>query len=535
MSSENGAAPGAGGGRGSRPDVAIIGAGLGGIAAAVNLKRRDLHRFTVYEKSAGPGGTWWDNRYPGAECDVPSHLYSFSFRPGEWSRTHARQAEIQQYLEDVVDGEGIRRHIRFGTAIADATWIEDERRYRLCTTDGEECRADVVISALGMLNVPQYPDWPGMDRFRGVMFHTARWEPEHDLSGKTIAVVGAGSSATQVVPAIAPTVGELLVFQREPAWVVPKGDHDFSPQELAQFRRPLAKRRERLKLVWGLDRGNRAAQPDTPTAAKMRRICLDHIDQAFRDRPELKPIMTPGYAFRCKRLVVSSSYYPALVRDNVQLIPRGVAGLTETGIVDVDGVERRVDGVILATGFRPWDFLSTIQVRGRAGRTLHGVWGDEPEAFLGLTVPGFPNFFMLYGPNTNGGCVSFTLERQAEYAARAVAHMARRRLGVLEVRSAATQLYNRVLSRRLDSMDAWQSSCHSYYHGPTGKNVTQWPWNHSAYLAVSRLLGPWTMRGEARRTVPEASSGGTPLPHSAAGGGEAETLSPSESRSHALS
>jgi cation diffusion facilitator CzcD-associated flavoprotein CzcO len=493
--------------------VAIIGAGLGGIATAANLKRRGFNDFTVYEKSSGPGGTWWDNDYPGAECDVPSHLYSFSFKLADWSRSHARQDEIQRYVENVIDSFGIRPHLRLNTAITQATWVESEQRYRLIAEGGEAFSADVLVSAVGMLNVPQYPDWPGMDEFQGPMFHTARWEHNHDLVGKRIAVVGAGSSATQVVPALAAVASKLYAFQREAAWVVPKNDHDFSAEELGQFRRPLAKRRERWRIVRGLDRGNRAADPDSDAAAAARQMCLDHIDEVFGDRPELKAVMTPPYPFRCKRIIVSSSYYPALVRANVELVPKGVTSLTPTGIVDVDGVEREVDAVVLATGFRPWDFLTTIDLIGRSGRSLHGVWGDEPEAFLGLTVAGFPNLFMLYGPNTNGGCVSFTLERQAEYAARAVARMARQDLAVLEVRRSVMHAYNRVLSRRLAAMKGWEANCHNYYHGPTGKNVTQWPWNHSTYLGVTRLLGPWTMKSERRTApAPELASGALPQP-----------------------
>jgi cation diffusion facilitator CzcD-associated flavoprotein CzcO len=501
----------------SCPRVAIIGAGLGGIAAAVNLKRRGLERFTVYEKSGGAGGTWWDNDYPGAECDVPSHLYSFSFKLAEWSRTHARQAEIQAYVESVIDTFGIRPHLRLGTGIASATWIEPRQRYELLTEGGERLSADVIISALGMLNVPQYPSWPGMDLFIGPLFHTARWEHEHDLRGKRIAVVGAGSSATQVVPSLAPIAQRLYVFQREAPWVVPKGDRDYSDDELRRFRRPFAKRLERLRVVRALDRGNRAADPDSAQAAAARAVCLDHIEQAFRERPELAPVMTPNYPFRCKRLIVSSSYYPALTRPNVEVVPNGVTAITRTGIVDSLQVERQVDAVVMATGFRPWDFLTTIEVTGRAGRSLHGVWGDEPEAFLGLTVAGFPNFFMLYGPNTNGGCVSFTLERQAEYAARAVARMARLGATELEVGHGLMRAYNRILARRLASMDAWESSCHNYYHGPTGKNVTQWPWNHSTYWAATRVLGPWALRSRRQAASnPEVSSAMAPASRTSA-------------------
>ena len=489
--------------RSTPPTVAIIGAGLGGIGTAVKLTQAGITSFTVFEKSEGPGGTWWDNRYPGAECDVPSHLYSFSFKLHDWSRTHAGQGEIQCYVEEVIDEFGLRPHLRLRTAVTRVVWHPQEAAYWLETETGERLRFEVVVSALGLLNVPRYPDWPGLDEFAGPKFHTARWEREHDLTGKRVAVVGAGSSATQVVPQLAPSVEKLVMFQREAPWVVPKNDHDFSDKELAHFRRPLAKRWERARVLWAIDRGYSTIDNEKSARAERERaVVTGHIESAFVDRPDLRAVMTPDYPFKCKRYVVSSNFYPALLRDNVEVVPRGVVSVREHAVVDEAGVEHPIDVLVMATGFQPWNFLASIEVVGDGGRELHGVWGDEPEAFLGLMVPGFPNFFMLYGPNTNGGCVSFTLERQAGFIAKAVARMARQGLDTVEVHATFAYLYKRVLDWRLRRMKAWESNCHNYFHGATGKNVTQWPWTHAAYGFWTWALGRLCMAGKPRKRSP---------------------------------
>jgi len=488
------------------PDVVVVGGGFGGIAAGVKLIRAGITTFTIFEQSDGPGGTWWDNRYPGAEVDVASHLYSYSFKDYDWSRTHVRQPELQRYLEEVVDEYRLRPHFRFGTAVRSVVWDEAEHRYTVGLASGEECRADVVISALGLLNVPRYPDWPGLADFGGPVFHTARWEHEHELTGRRVAVVGTGSTAAQVVPTIAPVVGRLLVFQREPGWVTPKGDRDYTPAERQAFRRPLARRRERARQFVRLERLQfRGAihRPGTKVNAAMEAVCRGYIDRVFEDRPDLREAVTPAYPFPGKRPVISSDYYRALRSDHVELVPRAVTRVTEGGVVDASGVEHPVDVLVLATGFRPANFLSTIEVVGREGRTIHEVWGDDPRAFLGITVHGFPNFYMLYGPNTNGGEIVHHLERQAEYAVRAVRRMARRRVTAVEVRRGAVDAYNRWLDRRLTGT-AWTVS-RNYYSSPSGRIVTQWPDGALLYGALTRTLGrvsSTTRRAAGRRAAP---------------------------------
>lgn len=482
------------------PRAAIIGAGLGGIAAAVHLKRLGVP-LTIFERSDGPGGTWWDNRYPGCTCDIASHYYSYSFRLHEWRGTHATQAEIQDYVEQVIDEFGIREDLRFGTPITRAEWDEDRSLYRLTTAAGEEHEAEILVSALGLLNHPRYPDWPGLDEFHGPAFHTARWEPEHDLTGKHVAVVGTGSTAAQVVPALAGTASKITMFSREPAWVMPKGDHAFSPQELTRFRKTRAKRLERLKIFLRVERTGLAADPQSRFHAQMETICRDYFDQMFADRPDLAAVLRPDYPFQCKRPLITSDLYPALKRDDVELIPHGVQRVTEAGLVDATGREHPVDAIVMATGFEPWNFLTSIDIVGRGGRSLHGVWGEEPEAFLGINVSGFPNLFVLYGPNTNVGSVTAVLERQSEYMAHAVRKMLKRGAATIDVPRPLMDLSNRAIDRA-NRARSWDGGCSNYYHSSTGRNVTQWPWTALGY-SLSTKVGSRLLRVGGRRAEPD--------------------------------
>lgn len=476
-----------------QPRVAIVGAGIGGIATAVYLVKQGFGDLTIFEKSAGVGGTWFENRYPGAECDVPSHVYSYSFHLSDWSRTHAGQGEIQRYLESVIDRFGLRHKLRLSTPVALASWDKESRTYGVETADGESHEFDVLVSAVGMLNIPRYPEWPGLEDFEGPKFHTARWEDEHDLADMRVAVVGTGSTATQLVPALAPRVKEVVLFQREPGWIVPKGDHDFDLPEIERYRRPLVKRLERWKVINGIDKGMRALDPASQGSREARDASLAYIESVFAERPDLAEAVTPRYPFRCKRLILTSNFYPSLLRDDVRIVTEAVASVTRDGIVDATGAEHKVDCLVMATGFQPWNFLANWDVRGREGRSLHEAWGEQPEAFMGLTVPGFPNFYMLYGPNTNGGCLTFTLECQARYVARAVRRMSRGRATALEVSGRTTRLYNRWLDRGLTEKP-WDSGCNNYYHSETGKNVTQWPWTHARYWAMTKFLGTLPLR-----------------------------------------
>jgi len=476
---------------GRTPDVVIVGGGFGGIAAGVKLLAAGIRTFTIVEKSDGIGGTWWDNTYPGAEVDVVSHLYSYSFKRNDWTRTHARRDELQRYLEGVVDDYGLRPHFRLKTKVERAVWDERSRRYVVHLDNGELLTANVLISAVGLLNHPNHPDWPGLDDFEGLKFHTARWRHDVDLTGMRVAVVGTGSTAVQLVPEIAPIVKQLYLFQREPGWIVPKGERDFTPEERAGLRRPLQRRIERLKKFWLLERnlwGGAIYRPGTKVNTMREQQCRAYIEREFADRPELRDAVTPGYPYPGKRPIFHSTFYSALKRDNVELVPRAVASVTPTGIVDVDGVEREIDVLIIATGFKAAEYLPDLEVVGVDGRTIHEVWDGEPYAFLGITVPGFPNFFMLYGPNTNGGEIVFFLERQSEYAVRVAKRIARGRVSAVEVRRSWTDLYNRWLQSRMKGT-SWQS-CRNYFTAASGRIVTQWPYGAVLYGLLTKALGP---------------------------------------------
>jgi len=477
------------------PQVVIVGAGFGGIAVGVKLKRAGIHSFTIFEKSLGPGGTWWDNRYPGAEVDVSSHLYSYSFKTYDWSRTHARQQELQGYLEEVIDDYGLRPHIRFGTTVDEAIWDERTHTYAVRLRGGDEVVAHVVVSALGLLNYPRYPDWSGLDTFDGPKFHTARWEHEHDLTGKRVAVVGTGSTATQIVPEIAPMVDHLYLFQREPGWVVPKGDRNFTQEERAALRKPWNHRRERIRLALLLERnqiGGAIHRPGTKMNSLREQQCRGFIDREFADRPDLREAVTPNYPYPGKRPILNSTFYGALKRDNVQLVPRAVARVTEHGVVDTAGDEYPIDVLVMATGFQPANYLASLEVTGVNGRTIHEAWNGEPRAVLGMTVPGFPNFYMLYGPNTNGGEIVFCLERQAEHVVQTVRRMLRHGATAVEVRPTFYEAYNRWIQRKMDGT-AWIVS-NNYYKSPSGRIVTQWPFGALLYGALTKTLAPLSER-----------------------------------------
>jgi cation diffusion facilitator CzcD-associated flavoprotein CzcO len=473
------------------PKVIVIGAGLGGIAAGVKLKKAGIETFVIYERSASVGGTWWDNRYPGCEVDVGSYLYSYSFKQRyPWTRTHAKQPEILRYIEEVVDEHGLRDHIRLGTAVESATWDEARHLYHVKLERGavEECNA--VISAVGFLNTPHYPDWPGLDAFEGPKFHTFRWEHEHDLDGKTVAIVGTGSTSTQIVPVISPLVDRLYVFQREPGWIIPKGDRDYAPEDLDKFRRAVARRRERIRLFTWLEMANfrRAIhRPGTKVNANLENICRGFIDAELADRPDLREAVTPSYPFPGKRPIFNQTYFAALKRDNVTLVPRAVTRVTPKGIVDAAGEEYPIDVLVMATGFQPTNYLASVKVTGREGRTLHEVWNGEPEAFLGMNVPGFPNFFILYGPNTNGGEIISFLEHQSAYAVRALQRMTREGVTAIEVRKGVFNAYNRWIQRSMKGT-AWVVS-NNYYKAATGKIVTQWPYGALFYMFLTNVSG----------------------------------------------
>jgi cation diffusion facilitator CzcD-associated flavoprotein CzcO len=476
--------------------VAVIGAGLSGVAMAVHLERRGID-FTVLERAEGAGGVWWHNTYPGAEVDVPSLIYSYSFMPYSWQVSHAPQIELQRYVNHVIDSRGMREHFVFGCGVQSVHWIDDDQQYELTRDDATIERYDVVVSCLGMLSNPRLPDWPGMDEFEGKLFHTARWPKDVDLSGATVALVGTGSTACQIAPSIAGQVAHLDVYQREPGWVMPKDVVPIAPElQDQQVRRPALWKAQRYRAFYNSyrRRGIYSSQSDIHKQTEAR--ALAYI-AATVDDPVTRAALTPSYPYGCKRPVYASGYYETFNRPNVELVPHAVVHLSPTGVVAADGVERPADVVIMATGFQATRYQATLDVRGRNGIDLQDAWKGEPRAFVGITVPDFPNFFMLYGPNTNGAMsIISTLERQAEAIGAAVGRIARRPGTVLDTKRQALERYDDWIQRRMRARDVETSGCHNYYHVATGKNVTQLPMSAPMYYVATRVLPHlgWTMR-----------------------------------------
>lgn len=466
-----------GGWSGTPPEVAILGAGFGGMGMAIQLQEAGIHSFTIYEKSDGVGGTWRDNTYPGAACDAPSHLYSFSFAPNpDWSRQFAPQAEILEYLERCADDRGLRSHLRLHTAIASARFDEVEGRWHLRSTDGDEFTADVVVSGLGQLNRPSIPDLPGLDTFAGTTFHSARWNHEHALGGARVAVIGNAASAVQFVPKIATEVDHLDVFQRSPNWVLPKPDMAFTPRWKWAFRSVPGFRAAYRALIYGLlesrflaFRYNERCGPTFEASAKK------HLSRQVAD-PELRAKLLPTYPIGCNRMLISDDYYPALTRDNVDLVTSAIDRIEPEGIVTDDGELHPVDTIIFATGFESTKFLYPLEICGRDGRRLDEAWADGAEAYFGTLVSGFPNLFLLYGPNTNLGhnSIVFMIEQQVRYILSCLRATHARGAQWIDVDKAIQDAHNAELQHQL-AESVWAAGCSSWYRTESGKIVNNWP------------------------------------------------------------
>lgn len=481
------------------PRVAIIGAGAGGICMAVAARRVGIREFTIFEQSDGIGGTWHDNVYPGAAVDTPVPFYSFSFHPFDFTRTHVTQAELLRYLQNVVDRFQLSPHIRLNTRVVKLVWDEDTHSYQVFTDDGESRRFDVVVSAVGLLNHPKYPDWPGLDTFEGAKFHSSRWDTAVDVTGKRIAVVGTGSSSAQLVPAIAADAAHLYVFQREPGWVMPKDDRDLTASERAAQLRRGARGWLRLRQGLTYERLYRVFVEGSRTNMATERAAKEYIDKVFHDRPDLGKLVMPNYPIGGKRIVRDSNFYPALLRDNVELVPHAVTKVTKTGIVDDTGTQREVDIIVMCTGFQPANFLATFEVVGRGGVTIHQAWNGTPEAYLGLTVAGFPNFYMMYGPNTNGAPIMFSHECQAAFVAANLKRMIRAGVTSIEVRKPVMDAYNWVIQRKLSrSVVVRHSQVHSYGRSASGRDVIAWPCRVSTYAVLTRTTARLSSRAQRR-------------------------------------
>ena len=460
-------------------DVILIGSGFSGLAMAHRLKRDGNDDFVILERGDSVGGTWRDNHYPGCACDIQSHLYSFSFAPNpEWSRMFARQDEIRDYLERCATDIGARPHLRFGATVTGAALDEDAGLWRVEVNGSEVLTARVLISCMGGLSNPSYADVPGLDSFRGPSFHSAEWDHDAELAGKRIAVIGTGASAIQFVPQIAPHAQRVHVFQRTAPWVIPKRDRPIGRRERAIYRRfPSVQRAYRRFIYWALESRVVAftAQPRIlKLAGRLGRL---HIRRQISD-PELRRRVTPDYVMGCKRVLISNDYYPALDRDDVELVTDGIERVTEDSIVTADGRELPVDVIIHGTGFHVQDMLTGTRIRGRGGADLESVWNERGmQAHRGTAIAGFPNLFFLLGPNTGLGHNSIVhmIESQAHYVSKALAAIKRRGAWSAEPRPEAQESFNRKLQGMLDGAVWSEGGCRSWYLDSSGRNTTLWP------------------------------------------------------------
>ncbi|WP_433608738.1 flavin-containing monooxygenase [Dactylosporangium sp. CA-139114] len=464
--------------------IAIIGAGFGGLGAAIRLKQRGRTDFVVFERADELGGTWRENSYPGCACDVPSQVYSFSFALNpRWTSTYSPQDEIWAYLRACADRFGVRPAIRFGTEVRAAAW--DHGRWRIETSAGT-WTADVLIAAGGPLNEPVIPKLPGLETFRGEAFHSARWNHDAELAGRRVAVIGTGASAIQIVPAIQPVAGTLTLFQRTPAWVMPRGERLLRPWEQRMYGRiPGVQRLVRALAYWQTEATVLAfLRPALMRLAE--RAALANLRRAVRD-PALRARLTPDYRMGCKRVLKSDDYYPALARDNVEVVTDAIAEVRPHAVVTRDGTEHPADVIVFGTGFRVTDLPIAERIRGRDGRSLAEHWQGSPQALRGTTVAGFPNLFLLLGPNTGLGhnSVVLMIEAQIAYVLAALKTLDRTGIRALEPRPEAQARFVARVDRRMAGT-VWATGCRSWYLDSTGRNSTLWPGSTWAYRLKMR-------------------------------------------------
>jgi cation diffusion facilitator CzcD-associated flavoprotein CzcO len=475
----------------TRPSVAVVGGGFAGVGAVVMLRRAGYDDVTVFEKGERVGGVWHHNTYPGAACDVPSHLYEYSFAPNpRWSRRYAPQQEIQAYLEDVARSNGVLDRIRTSTEVQSARWDEERARWVLQTTAGEH-EADVLVTACGQLSVPSVPPIAGLDSFEGPAFHTAQWRHDVDLAGKRVAIIGTGCSAIQVAPAIQPEVQSLTIYQRSPGWTIPKMDYAYSERSKRLFERfPVVQKLDRAGVFWFMELGAAAMTNRRWLLAPFRWLAKWNITRTIKD-PQLLAKVLPSDEVGCKRIMLTDEWYPTLLKPNVELVTDRVAEVTPTGVRTADGVEREADVLLLATGFRTHGFVAPMEVTGSGGRTLAEAWSPTPRAYLGMSVPGFPNMFLIYGPNTNGGTgsVIYTIEANVNHVIAALRQLEQARARRIELNAARLDAFDRELRAAL-ATSVWHTGCTSWYVDENGNDPNQWPWLWSTYRKRAEAIEP---------------------------------------------
>ncbi len=464
--------------------VAVLGAGFAGLCMGLKLQARGETDFVILEKAGRVGGTWRENIYPGAGCDIPSHLYSYSFEPNpDWPEIYSAQPDILAYIEGVVEKHGLSRHIRFNSEVVSADWDDAAGLWRIATRAGDRLTAEALVTAWGQLNRPKTPPIEGRDSFSGSAFHSAQWDGSVDLAGKRVAVIGNGASAIQFVPEVAKVAGQLTLFQRSPNWIVPRMNRPYTAEEMAHFRAEPAAMRKVRDEIFQMAEDRLAARRAGTLPVEEVPIPLAHLHAQVTD-PDLRAKLTPDYELGCKRVLISNDFYPALMRDNVELVTEGVARMTPQGVVDAAGRLHEADVVIYATGFETRSFAGDTQITGLDGLSLDAAWTDGPEAYLGVSTPGFPNLFMLYGPNTNLGhnSIIYMIEAQADYVLQALDAP-----GPVAVKPEVSRRYNDALQADLANTP-WAGSCTSWYKTADGRILNNWPHTAKAYAdAVARF------------------------------------------------
>ncbi|WP_017599777.1 flavin-containing monooxygenase [Nocardiopsis lucentensis] len=476
--------------------VAVIGTGFAGIGMAVRLRQAGLTDFVVLERAADVGGTWRDNSYPGAACDVPSHLYSFSFAPNPgWSRSFSPQPEIWEYLKRVAGEYGVDRHVRYGHDVEAARWEPRRNRWRIETTGGT-VTAQFLVSGAGPLADPSFPDIKGLDTFEGTLFHSANWDHDHDLTGRRVAVIGTGASAIQFVPRIQPRVGALSLFQRTAPWVMFRHDRDITRLESWLYRNlPLTQQIARKGIYWGRENYVFGFAKNPRLLGVVERLGRANINRSVKD-PELRAKLTPDFRAGCKRILMSNDYYPALARPNVDVVTDGIVEVRPNAIVTRDAsgreTEHEVDTIILGTGFHVTDPPIAHRMFDSDGVSLAEHWGTTAQAFRGTTVAGFPNAFVLAGPNTGLGHTSqvFMIEAQIRYTMQALKYVCRNRIDRMDVRPEAQRAYNDMVAKSMEGTVWVSGGCDSWYLNEEGRNTTLWPTFTWSYALRTRWFDP---------------------------------------------
>ncbi|MFE2288787.1 flavin-containing monooxygenase [Streptomyces sp. NPDC059443] len=485
--------------------VAVIGTGFSGLGTAIRLLQSGIDDFLVFERADEVGGTWRDNSYPGCACDVMSHLYSFSFAQNpNWKSTFGKRDELYAYLRDTADRFGVRPHIRFGHELVAARWDDGERHWKIETSQGDYT-AQVLVTGTGYLSEAAVPDIKGLADFEGKVFHSSNWEHDHDLSGRRVAVIGTGASAIQFVPQIQPEVGQLDLYQRTPPWIGPKADKPTTPLQAKLLRSvPGYQNFRRNFNMWGREiLAFVMARPKV--AGKMQKMASDHLKKSVPDEA-LRAKLTPDYVMACKRLLFSNTWYPAIQQPNVDLVTDGIAEVRAKSIVGKDGVEREVDTIILGTGFQATDRPVARRIWGRGGVQLREAWKDGMSAHRGTTIAGFPNLFMLLGPNTTLGHSSqvVMIEAQIGYVMDALKQIDKRGLASVEVRQEAQDAYNKALDAKLDG-SVWNAgNCQSWYLDASGRNPSIWPTYTWRFRAQTKRfdLSEYQLASQVRTTKP---------------------------------